>query len=246
MKKVILGLIAFVFLTACEKKVEEDPIPSSFASIATVENPTKNATFYFRMDNNDRMWITKTNFPGYIPKDGQRIVANYSILSVNNADNTYNHKVYLNDVYEILTKGIYNIKPSTQDSIGNNPLEIRTIWTGSYYLNFEFVYGGYSQVHFINLVADAAKTYTDGKVHLEFRHNANDDVASYAKWGMASFDLRPLQIAAVGDSVNLVIHTKEFTTPADKTYNITYKFGSAAHAPALKRISAQRNFEPIF
>ena len=71
------------------------------------------------------MWITSTNFPYYRPKTGQRIIANYSIVSVNTENDAYNHKVVLNDVYEVLTKGIFKIKPATQDSIGNDQIDVR-------------------------------------------------------------------------------------------------------------------------
>lgn len=245
MKKILFGFLALIFLVACNNHEEEDMLPSNFTSIATVENPNQSPAFYFRLDNKDLMWITATNLPYYRPKTGQRIIANYSILSVNSTSTQFNHKVSLNSVYEVLTKGIFNITASTQDSIGNDPVEIRDIWVGSDYLNVEFAYPGYNQIHYINLVADNTKTYTDGKVHLEFRHNANKDYSSYSKWGIVSFDLKSLKSGATKDSVNLVIHSKAFGTTSDKTYNVTYKFNSAALAPVLKGIAVPKNTDTI-
>lgn len=236
MKRIFLGILALTFLVACTQEEDQYQLQNNFSSIATVENPNKSSAFYFRLDNNDLMWITSSNFPYYRPKDGQRIVAVYSILSVNNDGLLYNHKVVLNDVYEVLTKGIFNITPATQDSIGNDPITIRDMWVGSDFLNVEFDYAGYNKIHFINLVSDNTKTYTDGKVHLEFRHNANNDSPTYSKWGIVSFNLRSLRPLAVADSVNLVIHSKEFGTPVDKTYNVTYKFGSAPAIQSVKKI----------
>jgi hypothetical protein len=241
MKKILFGFLALAFLIACNNHEDENQMLTSFTNIATVENPNQSSAFYFRLDNNDLMWITSTNFPYYRPKDGQRIIANYSILSVNTQNNLYNHKVTLNDVYEVLTKGIFKIKPANQDSIGNDQIEVRDMWIGSNYLNVEFAYPGYNKIHFINLVSDSTKTYTDGKVHLEFRHNANNDYTTYSKWGMASFDLHSLQSGTTADSINLVIHTKEFSTTVDKTYNLTYKFGAAPMALVIKRISMPKN-----
>ena len=90
------------------------------------------------------------------------------------------------------------------------------------------------------MVSDSTKTYTDNKIHLEFRHNANGDYPSYSKWGMASFDLRSLKLNATGDSVNLVIHTNEYRSPQDNTYNLTYKFNTASQVSARK-ISIPKN-----
>jgi hypothetical protein len=245
MKKFLFGFLAVVFLVACDRHDNEDQLLPSFTNIATVENPSQSAGFYFRLDNNDLMWITSTNFPYYHPKEGQRIIANYSILSINTTNYAYNHKVALNDVYEVLTKGIFKMKPATQDSIGNDLIEIRDMWIGSNYLNVEFVYAGYNRIHFINLISDSTKTYTDGKVHLEFRHNANKDIPSYSRWGVVSFDLRSLKAKATADSVNLVIHTKEFGATTDKTYSITYKFGTTPMALVMKRISLPKNADMI-
>lgn len=237
MKKILFGLLALAVLVSCDPMSDNDnQIETNFTSIATVQNPDSTAGFYFRLDNNDLMWVTKTNFPTFKPKTGQRIIANYDILSVNNGNAIYNHKVVLNDVYQVLTKGIFSVSAATQDSIGNDQVEIRDIWIGSHFLNVEFAYPGYNKIHFINLVSDTAKTYTDGKVHLEFRHNANNDYPQYNRWGVVSFDITSLQAGAVGDSVSMVIHTKEYNTPSLKTYNITYKFGTATPS-LIKRMT---------
>jgi hypothetical protein len=236
MKKLIISMLALMFLVSCNRDENQYLPPNSFTSIATVENPTQSSGFYFRLDNNDRMWVTATNFPYYNPIDGQRIIATYSILSVNGNNSSYNHKVSLNDVYEVLTKKIFKITPNTQDSIGNDPINITDLWVGSDFLNVEFNYQGQNKIHFINLVSDSTKTYTDGKVHLEFRHNANNDYPMFWRWGIVSFNLKSLQPLAVGDSVNMVIHTKEFGTTVDKSYNVTYKFGTAAAVQYVKKI----------
>ncbi len=228
MKKFFLGILALTFLVSCNDNEQNYQIPNSFSDIATVDNPNQSSGFYFKLDNNDKMWITLTGFPYYKPKTGQRIIASYSILSTADKSNLYSHKVQLNDVYEVLTKSIFKVTSTNQDSIGNDPVQINDMWIGSDYLNVEFQYPGFNQIHFINLVSDNTKTYTDGKVHLEFRHNANNDSPSYSKWGIVSFDISSLKTNAIGDSVNLVIHTKVFRTPQDQTYNLTYKFGTAS------------------
>lgn len=241
MKKNLFFISLILLFSACSNNEEEENYSNTFTSIATVVNPDHNANFYFQLDNIDRMWIAGTNFPDYKPSDGQRIIANYSILSVNDESSLYNHTVYLNDVYEVLTKNIYNITEETQDSIGNDPIELLSMWIGSDYLNFEFRYPGYDRIHFINLVSDTTIKFDDGKVHLEFRHNANDDYPQFVKWGVVSFNLSTLKVEASGDSVNLVIHTNEYGYLNENTYALTYKFATqASFVPERTNIKIQK------
>lgn len=242
MKKLLTGIIVLFLIISCNND-DVNSNDKNWQAIATVENPTLSTTFNFRLDNGDLMYTNTAGLLNYKPKDGQRIIANYSFIETNSAaSSTIKNNVKLNDAYEILTKGIFKIKPAQQDSIGNDQIEIRSIWVGSDYLNVEFVYLGYNKNHYINLVLDDAKTYTDNKTHLEFRHNANGDYPSSSKWGMASFDLKSLKANHnPTDSVKLVIHTKEYGTTTDKTYALTYKFGAPAAAQSAKNISLPFN-----
>ena len=142
----------------------------------------------------------------------------------------------LNDVYEILTKGIFNLTPETNDSIGNDYIFIEDIWVGSNFLNVEFVYTGANKTHYINLVSESTKTYDDGKIHLEFRHNANGDYPSYNRWGVVSFDLKSLE-TTTSDKAELVIHTNEYDNgDNENTYAITYKYGLQAATNSIRKI----------
>jgi hypothetical protein len=244
MKKLLIGMLVVFLITSCNNN-EVNSNDKNWQAIATVENPTLSTTFNFRLDNGDLMYTNTVGLLNYKPKDGPRIIASYSFIETTSAtSSTIKNNVKLNDVYEILTKGIFRIKPAQQDSIGNDQIEIKSIWVGSDYLNVEFVYLGYDKNHFITLVSDDAKTYTDNKVHLEFRHNANKDYPSSSKWGMASFDLRSLKANHnPNDSVKLVIHTKEYTSTVDKTYPLTYKFGVTPAAQSAAKFSIPFNAE---
>ena len=235
MKKSIFYLILAlpILFSACNN--DDGYSSNQWLSIATVENPDNHTVFHFVRDDSVRLWTAASAYPNYRPKEGQRIIVNYTILNDKPAGSEYNHDVRLNDVYEILTKGIFDITPETQDSIGNDPLRVTDMWIGSNYLNVEFTFLGFDKIHFINLVADAEKTYDDGKIHLEFRHNANKDYATYRRNGIVSFDLRSLQSLTTESSVGIVIHTNEFNFPEGKTYSLTYKFGSAEASPSPER-----------
>jgi hypothetical protein len=237
MKQLFIGILLLFLVISCNDDVNSNE--NNRIDIATVENPTLSTTFNFRLDDGSLMYTNTAGLLNYKPIDGQRIIANYSFIETNSAaSSTIKNNVKLNDVYEILTKGIFKIKPAQQDSIGNDQIEIKNIWIGSDYLNVEFVYLGYNKNHFINLVSDDSKTYTDNKVHLEFRHNANSDYPSNSNWGMASFDLRLLKANHnPTDSVKLIIHTKEYASTVDKTYPLTYKFGVITAAQLARNFS---------
>jgi len=224
MKKLIFSALVLVLLSACQ--YEENDYQNRTVVLATVENPTQSTDFYLNPDNGGRLKVGSSAIPYYRPLDGQRIIADYSITASTPQSSIYSHVVRLNDVYEVLTKGIFEVTPATQDSIGNDKVRINDIWIGGNYLNIEFEFMGYNRVHYINLVKDASKSYTDGKVHLEFRHNANDDYPDYIKSGIVSFNLNSLR-NNIDEKVNLVIHANEFYN-SGSTYNLTYVYGASA------------------
>lgn len=236
MKRLFFIALLFPFLIACNDNHDND-YQNVLTDIATVENPDQATKFGLLLDDSTLLWVAGSEVPYYRPKDGQRIIVDYSLLS-ENRNGKYKHDVLINDVYEVLTKGIFNITATTQDSIGNDNISIKNMWIGGDFLNVEFVYPGYNATHYINLVADASKTYTDGKIHLEFRHNANNDYPEYNKWGIVSFNLKSLQ-ANTTDSVQLVIHTKEFYY-GDEKYDITYKFGPGSAQIKGQKISLKQ------
>lgn len=237
-KILFLSLLVPIFV-ACDFDDDDGyVIDNYYTDIATVQNPDSLSTFFFKLDNDKLMWTAASNFYNYRPKDGQRIIANYSLLSDKRATGLYDYDVKLNNVYSILTKGIFQITPSKQDSIGNDSIQISDIWIGSDFLNIEFIYPGYNQTHYINLVSDISKVYTDGKTHLEFRHNANGDNPTYNRKGIVSFNLKSLQTSAVVDqTISLVVHVNVPDQVAEKTYTLTYKYGAASELIKSRKIT---------
>jgi len=233
MKKIFLFLFVIPFVWACSDRDDENLAKDYLINFATVDNPNQETSFNFVLDDNTRLRTATSAIAYYRPKNGQRVILNYSILTYKPAGSEYKHDIRINDVYEVLTKGIFNISPATEDSIGNDYIHIERVWIGSDYLNVEFAYPGYNRTHFINLVSDNSKTYSDGKFHLEFRHNANSDFPNYNKWGYVSFDLKSLKQEGK-NSVDLVIHTNEFNS-GNQTYTLKYDYGSnKAETVALK------------
>lgn len=225
MKKYVLFLLLPLFLFSCNDD-EGYSLGDFWISLATVENPERSGYFTLHLDNGDVLWIVATEYPNYRPETGQRIIANFTLLSDRPAGDRYDHDVKLNDAYNILTKGIFNITPETQDSIGNDPVGLRGMWLTGDFLNVEFYYYGQNRAHYISLVRDASEDYGDGKVHLEFRHNNRNDGNSYRRNGIVCFNLSSLQPLASGNTVELVIHVKDYddeNLTRTFTYNIVNK-----------------------
>lgn len=233
LKKFMILLLPVVLLTSCFND-DGYSLDNYQVDIATVENPDSNNVFFLRLDDNILLWTAATNFPAYKPADGQRVVANYSVLWDKRETGLYDYDVKLNDLYVVLTKGVFNITPETQDSIGNDSIVVNEMWVGSKYLNVDFSYPGYSKTHYINLVYDQNKTYTDGKVHLEFRHNSNEDRAVYNRWGLVSFDISSLQDNA-RDSIEMVIHVNVPDKAEDKLYELTYHYGAGESDAVVRK-----------
>lgn len=226
LKQLTVFALSLLILTGCMN--DDDNNDKYWINIATVENPDNSTEFFLRLDDSTRLWTESSVFSNYKPANGQRVIANYSILSDKRGTGLYDYDIQLNDVYQVLTKGIFQITPAAEDSIGNDSIYVAAddIWIGSKYLNIEFYYQGYSKTHFINLVSDASKNYNDGKIHLEFRHNANNDQPVYNRWGIVSFDLSSLENNAT-DSVKLVIHVNLPDKAGDTTFERTYRYKSA-------------------
>lgn len=223
-KYFLLFLLPLFFFFSCD---DDDgySLGKYWVSIATVENPDDTPYFYLRLDNEELLWTAATNLYNYRPKTGQRVCAVYTILNDKPEGSAYQHDVKLNDAYNILTKNVFYITPEQQDSIGNDPIGVDDMWIGSNYLNIEFYYGGYYKTHFINLVKDDSKEYDDNKLHLEFRHNGNEDERKYKMRGIVSFDLLSLFISPLDESsqekTDLVIHVKNIDGE-EITYDFQY------------------------
>ncbi|MDD2284612.1 MAG: NigD-like protein [Paludibacter sp.] len=237
MKQITVLLLAGVLFSGCR---DDDYSPDNYwVDIATVENPQKKSDFFLRLDDSTRLWTEESDISNYRPSDGQRVIAYYSVLSDKRGTGYYDYDVKLNDVFEVLTKGIFKMTPEKQDSIGNDPVHVSDMWIGSKFLNVEFYYLGYSKTHYINLVSDSTKTYADDKIHLEFRHNANNDDPFHKRWGIVSFDISSLQ-ASTADSVNLVIHVKRPEQEDEKLVELTYRYHNNASSGVVKKVKMNK------
>jgi hypothetical protein len=87
--------------------------------------------------------------------------------------------------------------------------------------------------------------YTDGKTHLEFRHNANDDSPNYYRRGIVSFDIKSLQATTSNKTINLVIHVNVPNQAEEKTYALTYNFDTNSTLIKSPKITLTENSESV-
>ncbi len=235
MKKMFLLFLALPLFWACEN--DSSDYVKTYVRIGTVENPNQSTSFLLKQDDSITTKVVQNYVNYYRPKDKQRVILRYQILDEkpDSLPQKYDVRVYA--VYEILTKDIFKITPQTEDSIGNEPIIIRDMWVANDHLNVEFSYYGYSKTHFINLVSDASNTSTDNKVHLEFRHNSNNDYPYYYTNGMVSFRLDSLKVDGQ-TKTDFVVHVNKYgSSGSTTTYDFTYKYGSNNVQQSAKMIS---------
>ncbi|GBU07078.1 hypothetical protein AwDysgo_04090 [Bacteroidales bacterium] len=216
----VFGLCSLIYFSSCS---DDDgySLDKYWQARASVVEEDGNR-YHFRLDDGTKLFVAATN--GYYKPKSERAIINFTILG--DETGTYDHSIRLNGVREILTKQVVELTAANADSIGSDKVEVSDMWSGGDFLNvnFSFLYAYGDRPHFINLVdntTDAEKP-TDGKIHLEFRHNAYKQPANSKANSTACFDLKPFRKEGV-DSVNFIIKFRESDT-VYKDYKVTYKY----------------------
>lgn len=242
MKKIILllGLVSAFAFTSCDDN-DGYSLDNYWIGMATVDKISDSSNdFYLILDNGDKLWPAATNLPLYNPKDGQRVVANYTILSDGN--NRYDHDIKLNDVYQVLTKPVMELTQANADSIGNDPLRVIDAWVGSDYLNIEFEYPGYNKRHMVNLVYSDLFDNGGDAVNLQFRQNGYGDEKRYWYRGIVSFDLTKLKKEGQ-TSVKLKVSSTDQNGTVS-TFDVSYDWSNKA-AQVTKTVKNLSNFVEV-
>ena len=206
MKKLVFLVVFIITVVSACNKDESWP---EWIGIGTIQKeiPTADA-FNIILDGGEILHPVRI-IANNTYEDDDRVMVKYSIEEDNN-DNTFEVKLF--DLNKILTKDILQLTSGINDSIGNDPIYIEedNIWITNHYLSFVFEYYGEFQTHYINLVKLYEDTHTeDGKLILEFRHNANGDFTSILRSGVISFDLDSLKEPGL-DSVDFIVRIKKY------------------------------------
>ena len=182
------------FLPGCDLDDDEYSLNDAWVGYGLVQKDADAGLSQIVMDDNEILFPVSTDYWWHQVKDNDRVLVNFSIIGNKNNENHNEHYyVKINSLRKILYKGILEITPEMEDSIGNDPIDVKDKWIKNNMLNFELRYRGGSKIHFINLVKQPGAITTE-PVILELRHNNNDDPDNIPMLAVVTFDLSTLKI----------------------------------------------------
>ncbi len=202
LKNQLIVIIALL-LTGCLKN---EPTTISYYSFATFKDTTSTIGYYIKLDNKNILEPNNRITYNDSIVNNSRVVATYNFISSDSNATNVKYKVEMLKLEPIYTKNITQLTNQNADSIGNDPINIinDNIWVTDNYLNVIYGFVGGSSIHYINLVIpDSAKTDTLNQPILEFRHNRNNDWASYNYSYIIAFKLDQLEQPGA-DSTNFI------------------------------------------
>ena len=205
----LVGLLA-ISLFSCDLNDDESySLGKYWVGFGVIS--TDGSAYSVKMDNGSELFPVDGYYHWNADDDSTRVMVNYTILDdkvVNDEQKQY--YVRVNSVQDILFKGILDITPEIEDSIGNDPIHVEDAWTTNNMLTFQLQYFGNGMVHYVNLVKDPGEiTANDQPIQLELRHNDKDDLPNYHMSAFVTFDLSSLKIAGQ-DSVSFQVTGKDF------------------------------------
>ena len=260
----ICSLIVMAF-TACDDDDEYYYVGGgsswiSYGNLEKIDNGTR-SKFAIRRDDGSRLIVTE-GLPIHFDEatDDLRVYANYSIVG-SERDETglegrMNYYIRLYRLRDVLTKDpvkqsfINEDEEQRQDSIGNDPINVREAWFGGRYLNVEFnipVTSDSKVQHFINLVQDDVVAHND-TVYVTLRHNAygekpdtgNDRGNYFWARGQVSFDLTsivPEGQKSVPVKLIWTEYEKNFSGTITREDSGTYTLSGTSEAEADKGLN---------
>lgn len=175
---------AVLLLSSCKKESDGQYFGVSYGNVVGSGD-----TYSIRTDGGEMLHIQENGCPDQEVKDGERVMASYSLLE--RVDAGYN--IHLTALQNILTKTpvyLSQTPPSELEQIGNDPINVLSSQFGGKYMNLkmELFRKDPALVHSINLVVDEERSNGEA-VYLTLRHNAYGDPTSIGTFERISFDL---------------------------------------------------------
>ncbi len=153
-------------------------------------------TYYLVGDNWGKLWPAATEYWGYKPIDGQRVIAYFNPLSDRKGE--YDHDIKVERLYNVLTKNVEELNAENAASFGNDPVVIwqNDMWVDGGYLNVVFQFNTPNkEKHRVSLVRNTTvEDPNDGYIHLEYRYNTYGDLSGHWREGAVSFNLNSLKV----------------------------------------------------
>lgn len=225
MKKLLFFFLVgsvFSLMTGCDMDDDGYYSNNAWVGFGLIHKDTNSESFTILMDDNEVLYPATDSELLHDVFNNERVLVNFTILgNKDNPDHNEYYYVEINSLRKILYKGILDITPATEDSIGNDPIHVEDKWIKNNILNFELKYWGGNKTHFINLVKQPGPINTDnGPVILELRHNTNGDNEQIPLSAFVSFDLSALKVAGK-NSTSFKVIAKGFD---DNNFEYTGEF----------------------
>lgn len=197
MKKYALLIYAGLligFFSSCDLHNDSCYDDNAWIGFGIVQKDAESVTI--QMDDGEVLYPVSYSGIWQSLKQNERVLTNFTIVgNKKNPEHNEEYYVTLNSLRRILFKGILDITPANEDSIGNDPVFVSDRWTKKNLLNFELKYRGGGKTHYINLVKTPGPiTNPDEPVVLELRHNTNGDSENLPLSAIVTFDLSSLKI----------------------------------------------------
>lgn len=219
----MLGTVLSLF-TGCDMDDDGYSLNNAWIGFGLVQKESGSNAHTFVMDDGEVLFPATGESYWYDLKNNDRVLVNFTILGNKQNENHDEHYyVKVNSLRKILYKGILDITPANEDSIGNDPIRIKDKWVKKHMLNFELKYYGGGKTHFINLVKQPGAVATgDNPIVLELRHNNNDDPKDIPMSAVVSFDLSSLKVQGK-NSVKFKVISKNFDNQTEE-FTGEYKY----------------------
>jgi hypothetical protein len=199
MKRLALILLMttslFGFLTSCDD--DDDEYSNLYVGFGLIHEDSGTQTFTIVLDDGEILFPKNASSIENDFKNNDRVLTNFTILdTIEKTDSLEKYNVEIVSIRKILYKNILDITPEIEDSIGNDPIKVRSRWLSGDMMNFELQYYGGSMTHYINLVKQPGEINIDnGPVILELRHNTNNDAEHAPLAAMVTFNMSSLKVA---------------------------------------------------
>lgn len=205
----IIILLAPLIMQAC---LDDENISHHQLAIGTLK-VIDGQEYYFALDEGTKMYPgDTTNIHNYTVHPEQRAFIYFDLLDEKVSGYDYNAIIYR--IEDILTKDIYFMPADKADSIGDDHINITSMWIANNHLNIQYqlYYDDTSDTkHMLNLIVNEAsdgKNDKDGYLTLEFRHNGFNEAQNKLGPGLVSFRLDNIKKLTDGKrGLNIRINT---------------------------------------
>ena len=208
MKNLFVFALIIIGLSGC-LDLDDNDNEAHWVGFGLVELNEVDGSYIFKLDDGEVLYPVNDILTDL--EDNQRVIVNFVIEEeklVNDDVEEYYVKVY--SIKDVLFKGILDIMPEIEDSIGSDAINVDEVWQTDSMLTFELEYYGAGLTHYINLVKDPGELTSDSQpVQLELRHNDNNDSPLYQMSAYVTFDLAAIQIEGQ-DSTSYVVTGEEY------------------------------------